>query len=147
MCNFVRVPPHYGIFFTAKWWEKYLWNSYSVTTYKVQIVRVLKSLHISPTDHWFLRMLEICVKRACSLHMLNVNRKMCTRNQMKDCLRSILHCACFSSWTISGFRRVENGPATKCLCGEKIPAELTQTHSVTVKANAHILMLSMLPAE
>lgn len=61
----------------------YLRNSYSLTTYKVKIVCVFKSLHISLADHWFLRLLEIFVKGACRLRMLKVNREMCSESRVR----------------------------------------------------------------
>lgn len=125
MCNFVRVSPHYG-FFYSQVVRKVPLESYSLTTCKVKTARVLKSLHIALTDHWFLTMLEIRVKLAYGLHMLKVNRKMCTRNQMLDSLRSILQCTCLLSWIISGFFTAEYEPATESLCGKEILAELTR---------------------
>jgi len=48
----------------------------------VKIARVLESLHISVTDHHFLRIPETCVNHAYRVHMLDVNEQILPRNQM-----------------------------------------------------------------
>lgn len=138
MCNFVRVPPHYG-FFLQPSGEKSTFGIVTRWQHRKWKLRVFSNLYtflwliIGSLEHWrFVWSMPagyICYKLTGKC-VPEIKHKI-----LFDLMA--LWCACLSNWTISGFFTAEDGPTPKCLRGEEIPAELIRSIWLLVKINVY----------